>query len=191
MHQWPPNTCNLWAHVSPASAYSCCCCSSITRNKLVIPGAPEGITIESPWLEKTARVTQSAYHQYNPTKPCPSVQLVNISWTVPGMVTPPPPWAACTSASPLIWRRNFSYYPIWDVTEEAGGLAWGPFSLSQRHERLWSCGISSLALLRSYKMEQTDASPVFYFSTGLYSDLLFIPGSRVMAGALDRNCREK
>ena len=32
-----------------------------------------------------------------PTKPCPSVQHLNISWTPPGMVTQVPPWAACSS----------------------------------------------------------------------------------------------
>jgi len=46
--------------------------------------------------------------QYFPTKPCPSVQHLNISWTPSGMATPPLPWVAHSSAWPLFWRRNFS-----------------------------------------------------------------------------------
>jgi len=31
----------------------------------------------------------------------------HVSWTTPGMVTPPPPWAACANASKILWRRGF------------------------------------------------------------------------------------
>ena len=37
----------------------------------------------------------------------------SISWTPPGMVTAPPPWVACATASPLLLRRNCSWYPTW------------------------------------------------------------------------------
>ena len=36
-----------------------------------------------------------------PTNSCPSVPHLHLSWTPPGTVTPPPPWAACSNASPL------------------------------------------------------------------------------------------
>jgi len=49
----------------------------------------------------------STYHQYFPTKLCPSVQHLNISETLPRGVTPPP-WAAHSSAWPLFQRRNCS-----------------------------------------------------------------------------------
>jgi len=41
------------------------------------------------------------YPQYFLTKPCLLVQHLNVSWTPPGMVTPPPPWAAHSSTWPL------------------------------------------------------------------------------------------
>ena len=68
--------------------------------------------IESPRLEKTFKIIQSkssTYHQYFPTKPCPSVQHLNISWAPPGTVIPPPPWAACSSAWPLSLEEVFPY----------------------------------------------------------------------------------
>ena len=45
-----------------------------------------------------------------PTNLHPSVPYLHISWTPPGMVTPPHPQVACASVSPLSWR-NFSLYP--------------------------------------------------------------------------------
>ena len=37
------------------------------------------------------------------------------------MVIPPPPWAPCSNASPLLLRRNFSKYPAWT----SPGTTWG------------------------------------------------------------------
>ena len=48
-----------------------------------------------------------------PTKPCPSLHHLNFSWAPPELVTPPPPWSACSSAWPLSWRRNISKHPTW------------------------------------------------------------------------------
>ena len=48
-----------------------------------------------------------------PTNPHPSVPHLHISWTPPGTVTPPPPWAACANASPLFLRRNLSWHSTW------------------------------------------------------------------------------
>jgi len=53
-------------------------------------------------------VQSPTYHQYFPTKPCPLVLHLNVSWTPPGMVTPPLLWAAHSSAWPLFGRRNVS-----------------------------------------------------------------------------------
>jgi len=39
-----------------------------------------------------------------PTKPRPLVPHLHCSWTPPGMVIPPLPWAACASARPLFLR---------------------------------------------------------------------------------------
>jgi len=45
------------------------------------------------------------------------------------MVTQPPHWAACSSAWPLLWRRNFSWYPdlfTWFLTFHLTcTLSWG------------------------------------------------------------------
>ena len=41
-----------------------------------------------------------------PTKPCPSLQHLNVSCTSPGAVTPPAPWAACSSIWPFSQRSN-------------------------------------------------------------------------------------
>ena len=43
--------------------------------------------------------------------------------TTSGTMTPPPPWAACATASPLWERRNFSYYPTWI----SPGTTWGHY----------------------------------------------------------------
>ena len=56
--------------------------------------------IESLRLEKTSKIIESN-HQHNTTmsaKPCPEVPYLHIFLTLPGMVTPPLPWAACSSA---------------------------------------------------------------------------------------------
>jgi len=65
---------------------------------------------------KVGKNTKNIHPDPNPSlwsSLCPSVPHLHISWTPPGMVTPPPPCAACASASPLFQRRNFSYYPSW------------------------------------------------------------------------------
>ena len=57
--------------------------------------------MESPKIGKDLQdhpVQLSTYHQYFPTKPWSSAQHLNVSWTPPGTVTPPPPWAAHSSA---------------------------------------------------------------------------------------------
>ena len=36
------------------------------------------------------------------------VPCLCVSWTPPGLVTSPPPWAAHSSAQPLFWRTSFS-----------------------------------------------------------------------------------
>jgi len=53
-------------------------------------------------------VQPSTYHQYFPTKPCPSVLHLNVSWIPLGTVTQPPPWATNFSAQPFFLKRHFS-----------------------------------------------------------------------------------
>ena len=70
-------------------------------------------TIESLRLEKPFKIIKPN-HQPNtttPAKPCPEVPYLHVFWTPPGMVTPPPPWAACPNAWPLFQWKNFSEYP--------------------------------------------------------------------------------
>ena len=65
------------------------------------------------WITKVGRDPQdhpvqlSTYHQYFPTKPCPLVQHLNISWTPPGMVIQLSPWAAHFSTWLPFQRWNF------------------------------------------------------------------------------------
>ena len=61
--------------------------------------------IESLRLEKTSKLTQSNQQPITPC-PLPSVPHPHGSWTPPGTVTPPPPWASCATASPLFLRTN-------------------------------------------------------------------------------------
>ena len=49
---------------------------------------------------------QPSAHICGRSRPCPSLPHLHVSWAPPGAVTPPPPWAACASASPLLLRRN-------------------------------------------------------------------------------------
>ena len=41
------------------------------------------------------------------TKPCPSTQHPNVPWTPPGLVTPPPPWAAQIGSEEGKCNRGF------------------------------------------------------------------------------------
>jgi len=59
--------------------------------------------IDSLRLEKTSKITKSN-HQTNttmPAKPYLEVPHLHIFLTPPGMVSQPPPWAACSNAWPL------------------------------------------------------------------------------------------
>ena len=51
--------------------------------------------IDTARLEKTSKITQSTIHlpPMALTNPHPSAQHLNVPWTPPGLVTPPPPWA--------------------------------------------------------------------------------------------------
>jgi len=55
-------------------------------------------------LEKTSEIIKSNHHPNTtmPAKSCPKVPHLHVFWTPPGMVTPPPTWAACSSAWPLL-----------------------------------------------------------------------------------------
>ena len=56
--------------------------------------------IESVRFEKTSKVIKSNRQPNTtmPAKPCPKVPHLHVFWTPPRMVTPPRPWAACSSA---------------------------------------------------------------------------------------------
>ena len=58
---------------------------------------------ESLRLEKTSKMMKFNHHPSTPisAKPCPQVPHPHVFWTPPGKVTPPLPWAACSSAWPL------------------------------------------------------------------------------------------
>jgi len=54
-----------------------------------------------------------------------SATHLHVFWTHPGTVTPPPPWATCSSAWPLFQYTNFSWYPIWTSLDATWGqLSW-------------------------------------------------------------------
>ena len=53
-------------------------------------------------------------------KPCPSTQCPNVPWTPPGSVTPPPLWAAHSSAWTPFQRSSISQRPTWTFP----GAAW-------------------------------------------------------------------
>jgi len=81
-------------------------------------------TIGSPrWPETSEVIPSSCPHTTNisPTKPCTLVQHLNNSWTLPGTVTQPSPWAAHSSACLLFWRINYSLHPTWT----SPGTTWG------------------------------------------------------------------
>lgn len=63
---------------------------------------------ESQSLEKTFKIIYSKHQLITtiPAKPCIWVPHLNISCTLPGTMTPPLPWAACSNALPLFQRRN-------------------------------------------------------------------------------------
>jgi len=79
------------------------------------PITPIQRIIESLMLEKTSKINKSNHQAMPamPTQPCPSVPHLHSPQTPPGMVTPPPPWAACSNAWPRFQRRYFSSYPTW------------------------------------------------------------------------------
>jgi len=56
--------------------------------------------IESLWLEKTSKIIKSNHPPNTtlPIKPYPEVPHLHVFRTPPGMVTQPPPWAACSNA---------------------------------------------------------------------------------------------
>lgn len=72
-------------------------------------------------------VQLSAWHCHHvTTELCPQVPPVHIFWTLPAMVTPPFPWAACSSAwQPFPWNYYFPKYPTW----ASPGATWGNFLL--------------------------------------------------------------
>ena len=49
-------------------------------------------------------------------------------------MTPPPPWAACSNASPLLLRRNFSYFPIWNSLVQCKAYHLSSYSCYLRDE---------------------------------------------------------
>ena len=66
--------------------------------------------IDSLRLEKTSKITKSNTNPPNHAHwPCPSVPHLHGSWTPPGTVTPPPPWAACAKALQLLLRIRFAW----------------------------------------------------------------------------------
>ena len=73
-------------------------------------GALSWRTTESLRLEKTTKITKSC-HQPNTTMPSNHVSQCHIYSFLEHLqglqVTPPPPWAACASASPLFQKKKF------------------------------------------------------------------------------------
>ena len=67
--------------------------------------------IESLRLEKTSKIIRSNRQPIitMPSKPCPEEPYLHVFWTLPGMVTPPLPWAACSNALQLFQYRTFSW----------------------------------------------------------------------------------
>jgi len=72
-------------------------------------------------------VQPSTYHQYFPTKPRPIVPHLNVSGTSPGMVTLPPPWAACSSAWPL-FQISISLCPTWISSAQLEAIPSSPIA---------------------------------------------------------------
>ena len=94
---------------------------------------------ESFRLEETSKIIQP---NHPPTTnvaywPYPSVPHLHVSWTPPGMVTPPPPWAVCATARPLFQRKNIfllsnltTTYPSLTSFETHSILVWVEKKLS-------------------------------------------------------------
>lgn len=100
--------------------------------------------------------------------PCPHLPHLHIFWTLPGMVTPPLPWASSFSVwQPFQWR-NFSEYPI------------QTFPVSSVHIRFHVNGqkgkeelsVSTCLDVLSKKILNHMFIPIFVSQRPLFSDLL-------------------
>jgi len=77
---------------------------------LVLGGFAVVGMVESPRLGKAAEITKANRHPNTPLPAKPRLEVPHPHgfWTPPGMRTPPPPWAACSSVWPIFQWRNFS-----------------------------------------------------------------------------------
>ena len=99
--------------------------------------------VESLRLEKTSKIVKSNHQPDTtvPAKPCPEVPYLHIFWTPPGMMTPPPPWAACCKC---LHSNKKALYWVRKVEKEEGKWQWtrGETERRQRdkslNEVLWS-----------------------------------------------------
>jgi len=65
----------------------------------------------SGWIRLPESSSPTPAHPHHAHWLCPSVPHLHSSGTTPGMMTPPSPWAACATASPLFLRRNYFLIP--------------------------------------------------------------------------------
>lgn len=97
-----------------------------------LPGALKAEIMELSRLEKSLKIMKSDC-QHGTTVMlttkhhlCPQMPHLHIFWALPGMVTPPFLWAACSGAwQPFPWNYYFPKYPIW----ASPGATWGNFLL--------------------------------------------------------------
>jgi len=67
-----------------------------------------------------------------PAKPCPKVQYLHFFWTPPRMLTPPPPWAACSDSWPLFQKEIFPNIQAEPPLTQLEDIASRPFDTSSK-----------------------------------------------------------